>query len=48
MNPDEPFVLSGKNAEKFDEYRKRKATKDEIDFMLRSEKFYLKHRKIRP
>ena len=43
MNPNEPIVLKGKNAKSFDEYQKRKGTKEEIAYFKKSEKFYLKH-----
>ncbi len=43
MNPNEPIVLTGKNAKAFEKYQKRQATPEEIAYFKKSEKFYLKH-----
>ena len=43
MNPNEPIVLTGKNARAFEKYQKTKATKKEIAYFKRAEEYYLRH-----
>ncbi len=40
MIPSKPIVLEGKNAENFDKYMRRKATKKEIEFFKRADEYY--------
>ena len=43
MSQNEDIVLTGEAAEKFEEYRKRPATQEEIDYFKEAEAFYLSH-----
>ncbi len=40
MHPDEPIVLTGKDAENFDKYRKSKPTQKELDRVIKADRFY--------
>ena len=43
MHPTKPASLKGKDTIVFDKYQKRKSTKEEIAWCIKSDEFYRKH-----
>ncbi len=40
MIPDKPIILKGRDLEKFEEYRKRTPSQEELDYAEKAKKYY--------